>query len=113
MALWSPDDVCSYFRNMGCEDVSWVWREKITGEALMLLGEADLKDLGVPLGIRKMHVLHVEEARRGAADSAVVASAAPTPSTPQSARGGTFSTIGRAFQKRNKVSSSSLRGLSR
>jgi hypothetical protein len=53
---FKTDRLCSYFTSLGMTDVSSFRKEQIDGEALMELSDAELKDLGVPMGIRKKHL---------------------------------------------------------
>lgn len=62
LAEWSVDDVCSHFQNLGMSDVSSIRSEVINGTALLSLTEADLKEIGVPMGIRKNHALWMQTA---------------------------------------------------
>ena len=66
MADWSVEEVCAHFQRLGLsvEGVAYVRRECVTGQALLLLSEAELRDeLKLPLGTRKEHQLRLEQHR--------------------------------------------------
>jgi hypothetical protein len=58
---WNIDQVCSYFAELGLKDTTSIKEEVITGQVLSLLDESDLKELKLPLGVRKLHLLRVRD----------------------------------------------------
>ncbi len=59
MDAWSVAQVCDYFRGLGLADTARLTEEHIDGAALCDLSEAELKELGVPMGLRKAHLRRV------------------------------------------------------
>jgi TPR repeat protein len=52
---WSIDQVCEHFARLGLPDTARLRAELVTGAALAEMTEDDLKELGLPMGIRKLH----------------------------------------------------------
>jgi TPR repeat protein len=53
---WSIEQVCEHFAALGLPDTSRLRAELVTGAALAEMTEDDLKELGLPIGIRKLHL---------------------------------------------------------
>ncbi len=58
---WSIDNVCEHFAKLGWSNVSALRTEFVDGEALLLLSDDQLKELGVPLGVRAKHSKWIKE----------------------------------------------------
>jgi hypothetical protein len=64
MDKWSIKDVQEHFGALGALKLAIFEEEQIDGKALLLLDEADLKELQIPLGIRRKHLEFVKSQSR-------------------------------------------------
>lgn len=71
MEGWSIDQVCSHFLGLGLDEaeIALLKKEKIDGSVLASLSETDLKELGLPMGVRRKHKKLIDEASLSSSSS--------------------------------------------
>ncbi len=65
MDRWSVDDVCEHFRGRGLNDTARLRAQRVNGKTLLLLAEADLTELSIPLDTCKAHFDQLLSLRSG------------------------------------------------
>jgi hypothetical protein len=84
---WSIEQVCAHFAGLGLADRSWLRAEVVTGAALAEMNEDDLKELGLPIGIRKLHLKWRRDGLSASGPAAAANAAVASPSLAREAAG--------------------------